>query len=330
MTKNSIFSKRIIQLGLIVMSLCAVVISYAQNYPAKSLRFISPMAPGGTNDLLARSIAKKLSEQLGRPVQVENRPGAGGNIGTDFVAKSPGDGYTLLMAPLSSMVVNVSLYGDKLPFDPIRDFSPITMVAKVPLAIAVRQNLGVKKLAEFIALAKKNPRKFNYGSAGSGTSNHLTGELFKTSAGVDIQHIPFKGFGPSFTALIGGEIDMVTAQIPSIKSYVDSGRVIVLATSGAKRSPALPTIPTMLESGLQDAEATSWYSVVTSGNTTKPIIDRLHAELIKAINSQEVREKLLAEGADVETSSPEELSAFFRSEITKWARIVKISGAKLD
>lgn len=330
MTKNLIFSKRIIQLGLIVMSLCTVVISYAQNYPAKSLRFISPMAPGGTNDLLARSIAKKLSEQLGRPVQVENRPGAGGNIGTDFVAKSPGDGYTLLMAPLSSMVVNVSLYGDKLPFDPIRDFSPITMVAKVPLAIAVRQNLGVKTLAEFIALAKKNPRKFNYGSAGSGTSNHLTGELFKTSAGVDIQHIPFKGFGPSFTALIGGEIDMVTAQIPSIKSYVDSGRVIVLATSGAKRSPALPTIPTMLESGLQDAEATSWYSVVTSGNTTKPIIDRLHAELIKAINSQEVREKLLAEGADVETSSPEELSVFFRSEITKWARIVKISGAKLD
>ncbi len=330
MKKNLIFSKRTIQLGLIVMSLYAVVISYAQNYPAKSLRFISPMAPGGTNDLLARSIAKKLSEQLGRPVQVENRPGAGGNIGTDFVAKSPGDGYTLLMAPLSSMVVNVSLYGDKLPFDPIRDFSPITMVAKVPLAIAVRQNLGVKTLAEFIALAKKNPRKFNYGSAGSGTSNHLTGELFKTSAGVDIQHIPFKGFGPSFTALIGGEIDMVTAQIPSIKSYVDSGRVIVLATSGAKRSPALPTIPTMLESGLQDAEATSWYSVVTSGNTTKPIIDRLHAELIKAINSQEVREKLLAEGADVETSSPEELSAFFRSEITKWARIVKISGAKLD
>jgi tripartite-type tricarboxylate transporter receptor subunit TctC len=318
--------------GVLMALACAVsaLAAYGQAYPAKPVRFVSPMTPGGTNDLLARSIAKKLTEQLGRSVVVENRPGAGGNLGTEFVAKSPGDGYTLLMAPLSSMVINVTLYGDKLPFDPLRDFAPITLVAKVPLVIVVSPAVSARTLAALITLAKTSPRKLNYGSAGTGTSNHLTGELFKTAAGIDIEHIPYKGFGPAFTALMGGEIDMVTAQIPSIKAYVESGRVYALATSGAKRSPALPNVPTMIESGLQDAEATSWYSVVTSAGTPRPVIDRLHAELVKAINSTEVRERLLAEGADVETSTPEELAAFLKAEITKWARVVKASGARLD
>jgi tripartite-type tricarboxylate transporter receptor subunit TctC len=317
--------------GALAMA-CAVAsaTALAQAYPAKPLRLVSPMSPGGTNDLLARSIAKKLTEQLGRSVVVENRPGAGGNMGTEFVAKSPNDGYTLLMAPLSSMVINITLYGDKLPFDPLRDFAPITLVAKVPLVIVVSQAVPARTLGELIVLAKTSPRKLNYGSAGTGTSNHLTGELFKTAAGIDIQHVPYKGFGPAFTALIGGEIDMVTAQIPSIKAHVESGRVFALATSGSKRSPALPAVPTMIEAGLPGAEATSWYSVVTASGTPRPIIERLHAELVTAINSAEVRERLLAEGADVETSTPAELAAFIKAEITKWARVVKASGAKLE
>jgi tripartite-type tricarboxylate transporter receptor subunit TctC len=302
----------------------------AEAYPEKPIRFICPYAQGGATDLLTRTLAQKLTESLGQPVVTDNRAGAGGNVGADLAAKSPPDGYTILLAPVSPMAINVSLYGAKLPFNPEQDFAPVTLVARVPLAIAVHPSSPAKTLQEFIALAKANPGKMNYGSAGTGSSNHLIGAMLTSAAGLDMTHIPFKGGGPGVLALVGNQIDMMVAQVPTAKTLYAAGRLRLLAVSGAKRSPALPDVPTMIESGLPDFEATAWYSVVAPARTPQPIIDRLHAALVKALNTPEVRQRLAEEGAEVETMTPEELGRFMHAEIAKWAKAVKASGATLD
>jgi tripartite-type tricarboxylate transporter receptor subunit TctC len=305
-------------------------IAAAQNYPDRAVRFIAPYAPGGTTDILTRAIAQKLGESLKQTVVVDNRPGAGGNVGSEIAAKSPADGYTILMAPVSPLAINVSLYGSKLPFNPERDFAPITLVAKVPLVLVVHPLVPARNLREFTALAKWRPGRLTYGSAGNGSSNHLIGEMYKAAAGVQVLHIPYKGGAPGLVALMSGELDMMVGQIPSVLTQVKAGRVRALAISGAKRSFAMPEVPTMIESGLPGFEATSWYAIVAPAGTPKPILDRLHAEIVKAINSNEVRGRLHDEGAEVEPTTPEQLVAFIRSEIPKWAAAVKASGAKLD
>ena len=302
----------------------------AQNYPEKPIRFIVPYAAGGTTDLLSRAIAQKLAEAIGQPVVPDNRPGAGGNVGAEIAAKSPPDGYTMLMAPVSPMAINVTLYGSKLSFNPEKDFAPVTLVAKVPLVLVVHPSVPVKNLQELIALAKSKPGQLNYGSAGNGSSNHLVGEMFKTAAGIEMVHIPFRGGGPGMMALLGGQIDLLVGQVPTVATMVNSGRLRAIAVSGAKRSPALPEVPTMAEAGLPGFDATAWYSIAVPAGTPKSIITRLHAELVKILKSPDIRERLISEGADVETSAPEELAAFIRTEIPKWAKAVKDSGSKID
>lgn len=302
----------------------------AENYPEKPIRFVVPYAAGGTTDLLSRAIAQKLAEAIGQPVVPDNRPGAGGNIGAEIVAKSPPDGYTMLMAPVSPMAINVTLYGNKMTFNPEKDFAPITLVAKVPLVLVVHPSLPVKTLQELIALAKSKPGQLNYGSAGNGSSNHLVGEMLKTAADIDLVHIPYRGGGPGMMALVAGQIDMLVGQVPTVTPMVNAGRLRAIAVSGAKRSPALPEVPTMAESGLPRFDATAWYSIVVPAGTPKAIISRLHTELVKILKSPDIRERLISEGADVETSTPEELAAFVRAEIQKWSKAVKDSGTKLD
>ena len=302
----------------------------ADGYPEKPIRFVVPYAAGGTTDLLSRAIAQRLAEALGQAVVPDNRPGAGGNLGAEIVAKSPPDGYTLLMAPVSPMAINVTLYGSKMSFNPEKDFAPITLVAKVPLVLVVHPSVPVRNLIELIALAKANPGRLNYGSAGNGSSNHLVGEMLKTAAGIDLVHIPYRGGGPGMMALVAGQIDLLVGQVPTVQAMVHAGRLRAIAVSGATRSPALPEVPTMSESGLPGFDATAWYSIVVPAGTPKPIISRLHAELVKILKSPDIRERLISEGADVETSTPEELAAFVRSENAKWSKAVRDSGTKLD
>jgi tripartite-type tricarboxylate transporter receptor subunit TctC len=272
----------------------------------------------------------KLTEYLGQTVVADNRPGAGGNIGADLVAKSPADGYTILLAPVSPMAINVSLYGKKLPFNPEKDFAPITLVAKVPLVIVVPLSSPAKTLQEFITLAKSRPGKMTYGSSGNGSSNHLTGAMLASAAQLKMIHVPYKGGGPGMVALMGSEIDMMVAQIPSSKQLHVGGKVRALAISGAKRSAAMPDVPTIIEAGVPGFEATSWYCVVAPAGTPQPIINRLNSEIIKALNTAEMRQRLADEGAEVEPSTPAELARFVHAEIAKWAKAVKDSGAQID
>lgn len=316
-------------LGAVALALAPQFVA-AQRYPEKSIRFIAPYAPGGSTDMLTRALASKLTEALGQTVVADNRPGAGGNIGADIAAKSPADGYTILLAPVSPMAINVSLYGSKLPFNPERDFAPITLVAKVPLVIVVNLGVPAKTLQNFIALARARPGKMTYGSSGNGSSNHLTGAMLMSAAKLDMVHVPYKGGGPGMIALLGGEIDMMVAQIPSSKQLHVAGKVRALAISGAKRSPALPDVPTMIESGLPGFDATSWYCVVAPAGTPKPIIDKLNAEIVKALNTPEMRQRLADEGAEIAPSTPAELARFVHAEIAKWAKAVKDSGARID
>ena len=318
-------------LGL-VAAVVALVPQFAAagDYPEKPIRFIVPYAAGGTTDLLSRAIAQKLSEALGQSVVPDNRPGAGGNVGAEIVAKSPPDGYTMLMAPVSPMAINVTLYGSKMTFNPEKDFAPVTLVAKVPLVVVVNPSVPAKTLLELIALAKSKPGQLNYGSAGNGSSNHLVGEMLKTAAGINMVHIPYRGGGPGMMALVAGQIDVLIGQVPTVTPMVNAGRLRALAVSGAQRSPALPDVPTMAEAGLPGFDATAWYSIVVPAGTPKPIISRLNAELVKILKSPDIRARLVSEGADVETSTPEELGAFVHAEIQKWSKAVRESGTKID
>jgi tripartite-type tricarboxylate transporter receptor subunit TctC len=317
-------------LGAAVATCVCAFDASAQTYPDKTIRFICPYAPGGTTDILTRALAQQLSASMKVSVVVDNRAGAGGNVGSEVAAKAPPDGYTILMAPVSPLAINPSLYGSKMPFNPQRDFTPLTLVAKVPLVIVTHPIVPAKNVKELIAIAKARPGKLTYGSSGNGSSNHLIGEMFKAAAGVNILHIPYKGTGPSLVALLSGDLDMIVGQIPSVLTHVKGNRVRALAISGAKRSPAMRDVPTLIESGLPGFDATSWYAVVAPAGLPKPITDRLHSELVKAINSNEVRVRLSDEGADIETTTPEGLAQFVRGEVDKWAKAVKLSGAKLD
>ena len=317
-------------MGLSLLFASANALAANERYPEKSIRFVAPYAPGGATDLLTRTMAQKLTELLGVAVVTDNRPGAGGNVGAEIVAKSPADGYTLLLAPVSPMAINVSLYGKKLPFNPERDFAPITLVAKVPLVLMTHLNVPAKTLKQFIDLAKARPGQMTYGSSGTGSSNHLTGAMLMTAAHIQMIHVPYKGGGPGMVALMGGEVDMMVAQIPSSKQMYLSGKVRALGVSGAKRSSAIPDVPTIMEAGVPGFEATSWYCVVVPAGTPAAIIRRLNTEFIKILNTAEVSLRLSDEGAEISTSSPEQLKQFIHTEIAKWSKAVKDSKASID
>jgi tripartite-type tricarboxylate transporter receptor subunit TctC len=301
----------------------------AQNdYPTRPVKVIVPSPPGGGTDILARVLAQHFSKALGQPFVVENKPGAGNMIGIESVARAPADGYTLLVVA-STLALNSVLY-KKVPYDPVRDFAPITLAATAPNVLVVSPGLPVKSLAEFIALAKAKPGALSYGTPGIGTSPHLSMELLKSMAGIDLQHVPYRGTAAAVTDVIGGQIAATFANALTAKPQVDSGRVRALAVSGPKRVDAFPTVPPVAEAGVPGYEAMQWYGMAAPAGTPAPIIARLHAEAAKALQTDEMKEKLALDGAQPVGSTPAEFAALIRRELEKWSRVVRAAGIELQ
>ena len=297
-------------------------------YPSKPIRMIVPYPPGGPTDVLGRIVAQKLSESLGQQVVVENRPGASGMIGSEVVAKAAPDGYTLL-TNASIHVINPSLY-PKMNFDALRDFAPVSLIAQVPLILVVNPGLPVKSVPELIALAKAQPNRLNFGSSGNAAAPHLAGESFKIATGVQMQQVPYKGSAPALTDLIGGQVQLIFDSMPSAMPHVKSGKVRALAVTTAKRSPTVPDLPTIAESGVPGFDISTWYGVWAPAGTPKDIVNKIAAEIAKALHQPAVRERLAALGAEPVGNTPEEFAAYCQSELAKWSKIVRESGAKAD
>ena len=322
--------KRMPMVMIAAAALAWPAVSHAQKYPERPIRLIVQSPAGGTADLIARIIALKLGDSLGQSVVTDNRAGAAGTISAEITAKAAPDGYTLLVASVSLMAINVTLRAGKITYDPRKDFTHITLTGKVPLALAVQQSFPAKTLKELIALAKARPGKINYGSAGVGSSNHIVGELLKTQAGIDMSHIPFKGGAPAMAALLASQIELYIATVPTIMPMVHAGRIRAIAVSSARRSPALPDVPTMAESGLPGFDATSWFCIVGPAGIPRPIVAVLNKEIVKVLDGPDARERLTAAGVNVEGTTPEGLSAFVRAEIEKMGKAVRSSGARVD
>jgi tripartite-type tricarboxylate transporter receptor subunit TctC len=297
----------------------------AQDYPTKPVRLIIPFPPGGSNDVVGRMIATQLSEKLGKQVVVDNRAGAGGVIGTEVAANSPNDGYTLLIISIAH-TVNPWLY--TLKYDPIKSFTPVGILASGPNVVAINPGLPVNSIKELIALAKKEPGKLQYASAGVGSFQHLGGELFKLEAGVDLLHVPFKGGGPSMIDVIGGHTKIVFSSLVQTTPHLKSGKLKALATGGDKRSPVLPDVPTVAEAGVPTYRAVNWWGIVAPAGTPQPIIAKLHKAIGEVQNTPAVKEQFAREGADIVQMSPEEFGKFIESEMTKWGRVVKEGNIK--
>ena len=301
----------------------------ADVYPAKPIRFVVAFPPGGGTDIIARSIAHKLAERLARQVVVDNRPGAGGNIGTDIVAKSAPDGYTLLMGSAGPLAINASLFAT-MPFDPIKDLAPVTLAASTPNVLVVHPSLPARSVKELIALAKAKPGEINFASSGHGTPAHLAGELFNSMAGVKLIHVPYKGAAPGLADLLGGQVQLMFSTLPPALPHVKDGRLRALAVTSAKRSPATPELPTLNEAALPGFEAITWHGVVVPAGTPAAIIARLNREIVAILHLPEIVERLSSQGAEALGSTPEEFAAYIRSESLKWANVVKESGAKAE
>ena len=315
--------------GLAAALVCFATGALAQPYPNHPIRLVVPFPAGGTTDILARDAAPKLTEVLGQPVVVDNRPGAGGNIGADLVAKSQPDGYTLLVGTVGTHAINPSLYA-KMPYDHVKDFAPVVLVAGVPNVLVVNPSLPVNSVADLIKLAKSKPGSVNFASSGNGTSIHLSGELFKTMAGVDMTHVPYKGSAPALIDLVSGQVQVMFDNLPSSLPQIKAGKLRAIAVTSLKRSPALPDVPTISESGLPGFEASSWFGLLAPAGTPPAVVTRLNAEVNKWLQSPEGREQLLAQGAQAAGGTPEQFVAHIRAETDKWAKVVKASGAKVD
>ena len=321
-------------LAVVAFAVIALTPAQAQTWPAKAVRIVVPFPPGGTTDIVARSLGVELQRMWQHPVVIENRPGAGGNIGADLVAKSAPDGYTLLMGTVGTHAINAALFaqsGAKMPFDPAKDFVPITLAAGVPNVMVVNSKLPVNTVAEFIEYAKARPGQLNMASSGNGTSIHLSGELFKTVTGVYMVHFPYRGSAPAITDLIAGNMNVMFDNLPSALPHIKSGRLKALAVTSRTRSPALPNVPTIEEAaGLKGFDASSWFGLFAPAGTPRAIVDKVQADVAKALALPEVRERFLAQGADPGGNTPEQFAAFIRAETDKWTRVVKFSNAKVD
>jgi tripartite-type tricarboxylate transporter receptor subunit TctC len=300
----------------------------ANAYPSKPIHFILPFPPGGGTDILGRIIAERLTTNLGQPVVIENRGGAGGNVGAEAAAKSAPDGYTIvLVAP--SLAISPSLYA-KLNYDPVKDLAPVSLVGSVPNVLITHPSVPAQNLAEFIALAKSRPGGMNFGSGGNGTSNHLAGELFNVMAGVKLVHVPYKGVNLAMNDVLAGQIQLVVIGIPAALPFIKSGRLRALAVIAPQRAPTLPEVPTVAEAGLANYEVTTWYAVLTPAGTPRPIIERLNAELVRVMHAPDLKERFAATGMEPRTSTPEELADYIRQEIAKWGKVVREAGLKAD
>ena len=334
------FTRRSAALGAVSL-LCAAWLAPAAAqaqaaWPSKPVRIVVPFAAGGTTDILARALAPELQKAFGQPFVVDNKPGAGGNNGANEVAKSAPDGLTLLMGTVGTHAINAALY-PKMPFDHVKDFVPVTLVAGVPNVMAVNpamaQKYGIRNVADFIRAAKANPGKFNMASSGNGTSIHLSGELFKSMTGTFMLHIPYRGSGPALIDLMGGSMDVMFDNLPSALPHIKSGKLLGLAVTSAKRSPALPDVPTIEEAGgpsVKGFDATSWFGLVAPAGTPMDIVNRLQQETAKALASPALKERLQSQGAIPSGMTSAEFSQFIAAETAKWAKVVKASGAKVD
>lgn len=302
--------------------------SLADVYPTRPIRLVVGYSAGGATDQIARLMGQKLSEALGQPVLIENRPGAGASIASEAVAKSAPDGYTIFMSTIAN-TINTSLY-PALPFDFARDFAPITLVATIPNVLVVNPGVAAKDLKEFIALAKSKPGEINFASSGSGSSIHLSGELFNLVAGVKLVHVPYKGSAPAMTDLLGGQVQSMFDNMPSALPHIKAGKLRALGLTSAVRSAAAPNIPTLAEAGLPGCEIISWFALSAPAKTPKEVIARLNLEATKALRLADVREKLAAMGAEPAPGTPEALAALIKAETAKWAQVVKQSGARVD
>jgi len=303
-------------------------------WPNKPVRIVVPFAPGGTTDILARAVAPELSKAFGQQFVVDNRAGAGGNVGADIVAKSPGDGYTLLMGTVGTHGINKALYA-KLPYDPQKDFVPITLVAAVPNVMEMNADkakaLGINNVADFIKYAKANPGKLNMASSGNGTSIHLAGELFKSMTGVFMTHIPYRGSGPALLDMVAGNMDVMFDNLPSSMQQIKAGKLKALAVTSSQRSAVLPDVPTVEEAGhLKGFEASSWFGLLAPAGTPQDIVNRIQQEVAKSLNTPAIKEKLLAQGAIPSGNTPAEFTKLIDAEHKKWAKVVKESGARVD
>lgn len=297
----------------------------AQMYPTRPIRLIVPSTPGGSVDTLARTIGPKLAERWGQQVLVDNRPGAGGAIAGELVAKSPPDGYTLLIGTIASLGANVSLQ-KKLPYDPVKDFSPVTLVATQNLMLLMHPSVPAKSVKELVRLAKAQPGKLTFASAGNGTGGHLSAELFKMLAGIDMLHIPYKGVSPALVDVVSGQVSMTFASILSSLPQVRASKLRALAVTGATRSRAAPELPTMQEAGVKDYESATWYGIVAPVATPPDVIAKLNSEIVAAVKHPETNDRLSKEGADPVGNSPQEFGAFIRSEIEKWRKVIRTAG----
>ena len=310
---------------------CTAQTALAQStagYPAKPIHIVVTFTSGGAPDILARLIGDKLNAAWGQPVIVDNKPGAGGNIGADFVAKSPPDGYNLVLGTVGTHSINGALYKN-MPYDMVKDFTPVTLLASTPNILVINNDVPAKNLKEFIALGKKEG-KMTFASSGAGTSIHVSGELFKTMTGIDMTHIPYKGRASAIPDLLGGRVTMMFDNMPSSLPLVREGKLRALGVTSAKRSQAAPDIPTLAESGLPGFEAVSWFALFAPANTPRPIVDKLQGEVSKILKAPDVSKKLLDLGLDPVGSTPDELAAYQKSEIAKWSKVVKDSGAKVE
>ena len=329
--------RRVLMFRLLAMALVASVglsTAHAQSWPSKPVRIIVPFPPGGTTDIVARSLGVELQKMWGQPVIIENRAGAGGNVGAEAVAKSPNDGYTLLMGTVGTHAINAPLFaqaGNKMPFDPVKDFVPITLAAGVPNVMVVNPKVPVNSVSEFIAYAKANPGKLNMASSGNGTSIHLTGELFKTMTGTYMVHLPYRGSAPAVSDLLAGNTDLMFDNLPSALPHIKAGKLKALAVTSRARSPALPNVPTIEEAAkLNGFDASSWFGLFAPAGTSRTIVDKIQADVAKALAMPEVRERFVAQGAQPSGSTPDQFAAFIRAETDKWTKVVKISNAKVD
>ena len=325
-------SRRGFALGAVALAAALVAPLGAQAeaaFPSKPITVIVPFAAGGTTDILARIVGQALGKELGQSVIIENRAGAGGNIGAQVAARAPADGYTLFMGTVGTHAINQSLY-KKLAFDPIKDFQPLTRVAMVPNMLVVNPTRPYKNVKELIAYAKANPGKVTFGSSGNGSSIHLSGELFDAMAHVKMQHVPYKGSGPAVTDLVGGTIDIMFDNMPSSIQQVRAGKLRALAVTTAKRSPELPDVPTIAEAGVPGYEATSWFGLFAPARTPAPVVTRLNLALAKVLGQADVKKKIADQGAEPYAESPAQFAAFIQKETAKWGQVVKASGASID
>jgi len=312
-----------------VAAWCLVSAVNAETYPAKPIRFIVPFPPGGPTDVLARVLGQKLAEQMGQPVVLDNRPGAGGNLGPELAAKSAPDGYTLLLGAVGTLTISPHLYA-KLNYDPVRDFEPISLVASMPNVLIVHPSVPAKTLKELVQLAKASPGKLNFGSGGAGTSNHLGGELLKSMTKIDIVHVPYKGASQAMLGLIGGQIDIVVIGTPTAIPQIQSGKVRALAVLSNNRLPAIANVPTGGEAGFPGYEVTTWFGVLAPAGTSQDIVARLNMELAKVMTVPASRERIVGVGFDPMTSSPQQFAEFIKTENVRWGKVIKDAGIRAE